>query len=270
MRIKTSAFKGFAAALALTTLPIAGAQAQDSASPQAQAGFCNADRAAYRGKVFIPYIKAGATLDGVTEAGLKRLAAEATERTSIDRAARDETIHVRGIDIENDDICHFKFLYWPITQDSAPLSPEAQLKVEDYLARGKFIVFDVRDAGVMDWREAVQNVLGRVNLGEMEPMGEGHLLRHVFYRNSALPGSQNMSAVQVQVPLQNRGDPSAQVVVGERNWASAWAGLTLVPKSAAYEQSIRGGINLLIYALTGNYKGDQSDEILQKIERSGP
>lgn len=269
MNFNTSAFKGLAAALALSALPFDGAIAQDSPSPQAQGGFCNADHAPYRGKVFLAYVKTGTAQDAVTEAGLKKLAAEAIERTSIDRAARDNTIHVRGIDIENDDICHYKYLHWAIAEGAAPLSPQAQLKVEDYLARGKFIHFDIPRAG-LDSREALQNVLGRVNIGQLETLGEGHLLRNVFYRNSALPGSQNVSAVQVQVPLQNRGDPAAQVVVGERNWAGAWAGYTLVPKSAAHEAAIRGGINLLIYALTGNYKGDQADETLQKIERSGP
>jgi hypothetical protein len=55
------------------------------------------------------------------------------------------------------------------------------------------------------------------------------------------------------------------VVVGSADWAAAWAtddiGAPMFPVGRPgdnqREMSIRFGINLVMYALTGNYKSDQ-------------
>jgi hypothetical protein len=61
------------------------------------------------------------------------------------------------------------------------------------------------------------------------------------------------------------GDSVSPVIIGGNDWASAWAtdsrGRPLsepVPGGDAQrEQALRFGVNLVMYALTGNYKTDQ-------------
>jgi hypothetical protein len=60
-------------------------------------------------------------------------------------------------------------------------------------------------------------------------------------------------------------DGVASVIVGGNDWADAWAidarnrpTYAIVPGGEAQrEQAYRFGINLVMYALTGNYKTDQ-------------
>ncbi len=73
-------------------------------------------------------------------------------------------------------------------------------------------------------------------------------------------------------------EPEANtVVVGGNDWASAWAIdnrgrplVALVPGGERQrEMSLRFGVNLVMYALTGNYKGDQVHvpHILERLSR---
>lgn len=245
-------------------LPVAAAPAaQDTA---ASPGYCSSSIAPYRDSVFLAYIRSSSTADSVAESGLKALAARLTEKTSLEASVKNKNIKVTGIDIETQDICFFPSIYWPVDVDSQPLSSEAQLKVQTYLARGGFIMFDIRDAG-LEWRSTLKNLLGAVNIGTLEPMQDNHILRNTFYRNSNLPGSINLEPVYVQKPFRTDGDRVSQVVVSTRNWAAAWAGLTFAPGSAGQEMALRGGINMILYFYTGNYKQDQIEagRTLEKI-----
>lgn len=239
-------------------------QAQPAAAP-ANSTYCRSSVTPYLNSVFLAYIKipASSGADSVSEMGLTRLADQLTEKTSLEDSVKNKSIKVTGLDIENDDICFFPFIYWPITAETAPLSAQAQSKVQTYLNRGGFIMFDVRDAG-MEWRPTLKTLLGSVNLGAMAPLPEDHTVRNTFYKNSTLPGSLNMGPVYVQIPQNSGGDKFSQIIVGERNWAGAWAGMTVAPSNPAYEQTLRAGINAVIYALTGNYKGDQPERVLQQ------
>ena len=69
------------------------------------------------------------------------------------------------------------------------------------------------------------------------------------------------------MPFRNLNDGVSPVVIGGNDWAAAWAvdakGNFLFPvgRGATGERqreiSFRFGINLVMYALTGNYKTDQ-------------
>lgn len=250
-----SGMAGIAAAVALSAGlswgDAAAQQAQPSAPDQA---YCSSSITPYLNSVFLAYIKS--SQDSVTEAGLNALAERVAERTSLEESVKNKSIKTVGIDIENDDICFFPFIYWPVTADSAPLTAQAQWKVQTYLSRGGFIMFDIRDAGV-EWKDTLKTLMGNVNLGALEPIEDDHILRNTFYKNSNLPGSINLGSVYVQAPLRKASDKVSQVIAGERNWASAWAGMTLRPGTPEHEQAMRAGINIVVYAFTGNYKGDQ-------------
>ena len=65
--------------------------------------------------------------------------------------------------------------------------------------------------------------------------------------------------------MRRGGVAAAQVVVGSADWAAAWAvdetGRPMFPVGRSgdrqREMAIRFGVNLVLYALTGNYKSDQ-------------
>lgn len=246
-------------------LPAANPALAQTAAPETAAGVCNSSIAPYRGSLHLTYIQSSPLLNSVSEQGLTVLAARLAEKTSLEEGVKDKAIKVTGIDIESQDICFFPFIYWPVGGDFSPLSPQAQLKVSTYLARGGFIMFDIREAG-LEWRETLRTLLGQVNLGTLEAMKDSHTLRNTFYKNSTLPGSINLGPVYVQTPLRAVGDRVSQVIVAERNWAAAWAGLTFAPGSPGQEQALRGGTNIVLYAFTGEYKGDQADQTLRKLE----
>ena len=63
----------------------------------------------------------------------------------------------------------------------------------------------------------------------------------------------------------SNNDGVASIIVGSNDWASAWAmdaaGRPVMPVipggDMQREMALRFGVNLVMYALTGNYKADQ-------------
>jgi hypothetical protein len=81
-----------------------------------------------------------------------------------------------------------------------------------------------------------------------------------------LPGRFAGGQVWVSREQDRANDSVSPVVIGGHDWAGAWAvdgrgGNTSTPSSPAGRGSgslaYRFGVNLVMYALTGNYKGDQ-------------
>jgi hypothetical protein len=102
-----------------------------------------------------------------------------------------------------------------------------------------------------------------------------HVLRKSFYLLKDFPGRWQGGAVWVEAlpPVQpgadaspaRGGDGVSPVIIGGNDWAGAWAvdasGRPLaepVPGGETQrETAYRFGVNLVMYALTGNYKTDQ-------------
>jgi hypothetical protein len=83
-----------------------------------------------------------------------------------------------------------------------------------------------------------------------------------------------------QVFVQAEGganDEVTPVIIGGRDWAGAWAadalGNPMLPMAQggerAREMSLRAGVNMVMVALTGNYKSDQvhAPALLERIGR---
>lgn len=202
--------------------------------------------------------------DRVSEAGLSGLSRELTRRTSAEPA------EPAGVDPETDDLSVYPFLYWPITAGAAAPSEAALANIESFMRFGGLIVFDTRDderaIDGVDTPEslALKSILGGLDLPPLAPVSEEHVLHRSFYLLADLPGRTSSRAVWAQAG----GGPNDSVtplIIGGRDWASAWAsdglGRPLFPMTAggerAREISVRAGINMVMVALTGNYKSDQ-------------
>ena len=86
------------------------------------------------------------------------------------------------------------------------------------------------------------------------------MLARAFYLLSEFPGRIDGDTVWIQRDQDRSNDDVSPVVIGANDWAAAWAmpGNGSLPggprqRTLAY----RFGVNLVMYALTGNYKGDQ-------------
>ncbi len=216
----------------------------------------------------LAYVKIGdSEIDETSRTGLRGLTVFVTDRTS---AALSEP---NGIDIEKDEIVFYPLLYWPVRDSEVPLSDVARNKVANYLKNGGTIFFDTRDGGVStsEGGGAIRTLLQNLDLPPLEPTPEKHVLTRSFYLLDNFPGRFEGPRPWVEAESDSESaspgtaDGVSTVIIGSNDYAAAWAiddtGQPLyavVPGSDRQREfAIRTGINVVMYALTGNYKADQ-------------
>jgi hypothetical protein len=220
-------------------------------------------------ELHLAYVKTGAEpVDSVSRAGLAGLTETLNQRTAAD------TAEPLGVDIEHDELIFFPLLYWPVTADQPPPSPEAAERVNRYLDTGGTILFDTRDAGeqapgpfgsAAESRERLIRLVGEIKIPQLVPIPPDHVLTKSFYLLHEFPGRAAGGQLWVEPAEDRVNDGVASVIVGSNDYAGAWAvdgqGQPQFPVSpggeAQRETAMRFGINLVMYVLTGNYKSDQ-------------
>lgn len=208
------------------------------------------DMGPYARGLFLAYIRSpNDGLNRLALHGLVTLSTEAHARTSV------EPDGVVGIDIENDDISLFPFIYWPVSDETPPLSAEARARLQDYTGRGNLIVVDLIDGATLASSPALRGLLSDMQVRPLEAVEEGHVLTQSFYIVNDLPGAANRDVYVERAPERIREADMTSFVIGNQNWASAWSGTTVGPDVA--EDGRRSGLNMLFAALTGNYKLDE-------------
>ncbi|MBP7253824.1 MAG: DUF4159 domain-containing protein, partial [Alphaproteobacteria bacterium] len=207
--------------------------------------------------IWIGYITNGATSrSDVAEAGLKKLAARMKQKTAVD------LIDVLAVNLEQDDLTLIPFLYWPLS-DPPQLSAAAQQKLQDFFAHGGMLLIDVTS-------DPEHNLTLRdsgIPLPMLAPVKDDHPLYRTFYLLQDCPGRTTDDSFWSERDVAGRQDNVPALFIGDRDWASAWAGAS--GESRQREMAMRCGVNLLMYALTGNYKMDQLhvDTIMKRMNR---
>ncbi|MGH7051819.1 MAG: DUF4159 domain-containing protein, partial [Acetobacteraceae bacterium] len=92
-----------------------------------------------------------------------------------------------------------------------------------------------------------------------------NVLAHTFYLLRDFPGRFDGAPVWLARDPSNRNDNVSPVIVGGDDWVAAWAvdanghhPYVAVPDGPNQRLvAYRFGVNLVMYSLTGNYKGDQ-------------
>ncbi len=225
----------------------------------------------------LAYVVTGLSdVDDMSKAGLEGLGLALKERTSY------EPQEPMGVDIEHDDLSFFPLLYWPMDPREKDLSPQALSKLADYMRNGGTIVFDTRDLTLgatggqtSPGEQTLRRLLAKLDLPPLQPVPSDHVLTKAFYLLQDFPGRWDGSKTWVEAlpppdpnsgPAPARGgDGVSPVIIGGNDWAAAWAvdsqGRPLVDVVPGGERqrelAIRFGINLVMYAFTGNYKTDQ-------------
>ncbi|MCC5997223.1 MAG: DUF4159 domain-containing protein [Oceanicaulis sp.] len=235
-----------------------------------------ADEAEHALEVRFAYVLTGdARIDSVSRAGLAGISRESRRRSAVEPGAP------AGVNIETDEILFFPLVYWPVTPDAPALSEAAAARVSAYLQSGGMIVFDTRDgrdaASSRQPHAGLLRTLDRLNVPPLQRIPSDHVLGRTFYLLNDYPGRFAGAEVWVEAnPDGSARDGVSGLIIGSADWASAWAvdetGRPLAPVEGGdrqREMANRFGVNLAMYALTGNYKEDQVHvpAILQRLGR---
>jgi hypothetical protein len=209
-------------------------------------------------KVSLGYVVTGdPQTDRISKAGLLGLSHQLVLRTSIDHVAPAE------VDLEKDELSVYPLLYWPIAASARPLSDQAKAKLNRYLSTGGMILIDTR-AGSGGARPDLGKLIQGIDVPTLAPIPAGHVLTKSFYLLDIFPGRVPCGDLWVERDQDARNDGVSSVVVGSADWAGAWAidsqnapMFSLSPGGERQrEWAYRFGVNLVMYALTGNYKSD--------------
>lgn len=214
----------------------------------------------------LAYVETGdPSIDTLSEQGLAALSRELYRRTSIEPAPPER------IDLDRDDLAVYSFLYWPIAQGAEPPSESALANIENFMRFGGLLLIDTRDderavgAGSTPEGQALQRILGELDIPPLAPVDGNHVLTRSFYLLDALYGRMNDNPVWVEADSSGSNDGVTAIIIGGRDWAGAWAadrfGNPVRPMTSggprAREFAYRAGVNMVMVAFTGNYKSDQ-------------
>jgi hypothetical protein len=167
------------------------------------------------------------------------------------------------------DLSFYPLLYWPIVPGAPALSAAAAQALNRFMDRGGILVIDTGPAGAgaapapgaaAALRRAARGLL----IPPLTPLSIHHVLARTFFLLRTYPG-RYAGPVWVSRSAERGNDDVSPVVIGANDWAAAWAvdrdGQTPYATVPGGEEqrvlAYRFGVNLVMYALTGNYKGDQ-------------
>ncbi|WP_142847339.1 DUF4159 domain-containing protein [Telmatospirillum sp. J64-1] len=201
-------------------------------------------------------------VDRISEAGLHGLTEVLYQRSSAELA------EPMAVDVERDMLLFFPVIYWPVTEDQPPPSPEAQARINDYLRNGGMILFDSGPMGSgsdASAGAALQRLTEGLSIPPLQPLPDDHVLTRTFFLMDEMPGRWTGATIWVESGESGRNDNVTPVVIGGNDWAAAWARderrqplfATVPGGERQRELAYRFGVNLVIHALTGNYKEDQ-------------
>lgn len=246
----------------------------------------NQNRAAERGPIApkaqeaalatrLAYVVTGdAAVDETSRAGLAGLSAFLAARTALEPA------EPAGIDPARDDLAVYPFIYWPIVAGRPVPSEDTIRKIDAYMKGGGTVLFDTRDAQgqragqVTQETRLLRQILAGIAVPELEPVPADHVVTKAFYLIDTFPGRYADGQTWIEaIPRETisgdrparAGDGVSPIIITSNDLASAWAvgrrGEPLYPITQSMprqrEMAFRAGTNLVMYALTGNYKADQ-------------
>jgi len=228
-------------------------------------------------------------VDEISRQGLTTLTWVLQQRTSITPG------DPMSVDPARDELAFYPIIYWPIVAGRPQPSQEAITHIAEYMKRGGTVIFDTRDA-LTARRDGpptaeslwLRQLLTGVDVPELEPVPKNHVATRTFYLLDSFVGRYAngetwLEALPPETPDDaNRparaGDSVSPIIITQNDLAGAWAidrmGQPLVPLSPGAntmqrEMALRGGVNLVMYALTGNYKADQvhAKTLIERLAR---
>ncbi len=220
----------------------------------------------------LAYVVTGDTgLDETSHAGLDGLSRTLRLRTALEPGAP------IGVNIETDELAFFPLLYWPVTENQPVPSSAGLARINAYMKQGGTILFDTRDQDrAISGRATgaagtLKDILSKLDIPPLEPVPADHVLTRSFYLLVDFPGRWEGGQLWIERPRDPdslsgaNNDGVSAILIGANDYIGAWArdasGRPLHPAvpggEMQRESATRFGVNLVMYALTGNYKADQ-------------
>jgi hypothetical protein len=222
----------------------------------------------------LAYVVTGnAAMDSVSKSGMSGLSDYVNDHTAATLTAP------VGVVPGRDDLSFYPLIYWPIDAD-ATVTPGFTASLNDYMRHGGIVVIDTRSGGeggafAPGADAALRRISAGLDVPALAPLTNGHVLARAFYLLSDFPGRFEGATVWVQRDQDRSNDSVSPVIIGANDWAAAWAvdddgrPLFATIPGGPRQRTLawRFGVNLVMYALTGNYKGDQVHvpAILQRL-----
>ncbi|MDB5590400.1 DUF4159 domain-containing protein, partial [Enterovirga sp.] len=263
---------GASASVALAVLAAASLLAQPTGAQErpARAGVEPAlvTRLAY-------VITGDSQIDATSRAGLLGLSQALASRTAM------EPGDPIGIDLARDELSFYPLIYLPVAPRQAQPGDAAIRKLDAFMKNGGTVVFDTRDAASFrpggapsPEGQALRRMLQTLDIPELEPVPRDHVLTKTFYLLDSFAGryATGQTWVEALPPAPDgerrparAGDGVSPILITSNDLAAAWAVgrngeplyPTVGPDPRQREMAIRGGVNVVMYTLTGNYKADQ-------------
>ncbi len=239
-------------------------------------------------KTRLAYVLSGdPRIDEATNLGLETLTRVLEQRTSFSGG------EPAAVDPAHDALSLYPMIYWPISPAAPQPSAQAKARLAAYMKQGGMIVFDTRDAltaraNAQPTPEALwlRELARGLDIPELEVAPHDHVITKTFYLLEGFVGRYTNGETYVEAlapepeepgvarPVRATDSVSPVVIVGN-DLAGAWAEdkngeplYPLVPGAPRQrEMALRGGVNLVMYTLTGNYKSDQVHvrDLLQRL-----
>mgnify|MGYP001796146258 CR=1 FL=1 len=226
----------------------------------------------------LAYIETGdERADRATKAGLEGLSLVLFRRSSVEPAAP------HAVDPETDALDVYPVLFLSLPETPEPLSSTAVARINAYMRNGGALFIDTRKGGTIGGRnsfEGLDQILPGLDTPPLAPVPVNHVLTRSYYLIQGFPGRYENRNLWIEATgaadkTERRGDGVSRLFVGDADYLAAWAvderGRPIYSVDGGdiqREMSIRFGVNLIIYILTGNYKEDQV-HIPALLERLG-
>jgi len=261
---------------------VGGRAFADEAAP-----ISNRDAEAARATHLAYIVTGDAAADETSRLGLENLARVLDQRTSA------EIADPVALDPARDELSFYPLIYWPVVAGRPQPSAGAVARIAAFMKNGGTVVFDTRDAltarpGGPPTPEGLwlRTLLAGVDVPELEPVPRDHVVTKTFYLIDNFIGRTDSGQTWIEAlpppdpndraPRPARaGDNVSPIVIASNDLAAAWAVdadgralYPLVPGGARQrELALRGGVNLVMYTLTGSYKADQvhAKDLLERL-----
>ena len=267
------------AALLLAALLVAPPPVRAEGAPERDIKAALATKLAY-------VITGDARADRISREGLTSLSDTLARRTALVPGAP------QAVDPAHDELAFYPLIYWPVAPERPQPGPDVARRIQAYMKQGGLVLFDTRDAQMQfeggartpaqSW---LRTFLADIDLPPLEPAPNDHVLTKTFYILENFVGRTENGPTYIEaLPPETEpgtrparaGDGVSPIIIASNDLAAAWAGdengealYPLTPgEPRQREMALRGGVNIVMYTLTGNYKADQV-HVHELLERLG-
>ncbi len=212
--------------------------------------------------------------DNKAKLALIGLAQVLEKRTNIEPSG------VIGLKPDSTEIFKQPILFWLLPPNANQLKPNEAENLNRFMANGGILFIDTAGKGQNQnqTQANLRRALSGLIVPPLEKVPQNHVLRKSFYILQGFNGFYQNAEIWVETAnsaASNSLDGVSPIIIGDGDWATIWAlsaNSQFSPFDYTKEVPLRVGVNIYMYALTGQYKADQLhiDAILKRAKKVKP